>query len=285
MTLPALDLLSAHGYQLTLAGPSWAKDLFAAYPWPVVALSGSGLQRVQALRPFAASSGLLMTNSFSTAVEFRLAGIHSVGYARDARSWLLQQAIDVDANDHMVEYYYRLACALTRVPSKALPDFRLRITTSAVERARNTIGAQTSAENYVVLCPVAIGLHHGKVKAWSGFSRLSQELAQEGAAVVAMPGPGETAAVSSAAPGALVLPESDVGTFAAVLAGARLVVANDSGPAHVAAAVGSRLIAIFGVTETDKTRPWSTRATIVGSADGWPSYEAVRSAVATALSV
>lgn len=285
MTLPALELLEAHGYQLTLAGPSWAKDLFGAYSWPVVPLSGSNHQRVQALRPFATRSGLLMTNSFSTALQFRMAGIRAVGYARDARSWLLQRAIDVDTRDHMVEYYYRLASALTQTPSKAPPDFRLRISASAIERAHNAISAQISSGNYVVLCPVAVGLHRGQVKAWEGFSRLSHELVQQGIFVVAMPGPGETAAVRTAVPGARVLPESDVGTFAAVLAGAQLVVANDSGPAHVAAAVGARLIAIFGVTETEKTRPWGTRSTIVGSADGWPNYETVRSAVTTALSV
>jgi len=284
MALPALERLAALGRQLTLAGPPWAKDLFGAYPWPAVALSGSHYQRVQTLRPFAAHAGLLMTNSFSTALQFRLAGIRSVGYARDGRSSLLQRAIPVDANDHMVQYYYRLASAVTGTESKAPLDFRLRVSEDAAERARNAIETRTKSANYVVLCPVAVGVHRGKMKAWQGFSRLCNELVQQGNVVVAMPGPGETAAVRSAAASAIVLPESDVGTFAAVLAGARLVVANDSGPAHVAAAVGSKLIAVFGVTEPEKTRPWSTRATIVGSGEGWPSYADVRSAVATALS-
>jgi heptosyltransferase-2 len=94
-----------------------------------------------------------------------------------------------------------------------------------------------------------------------------------------MPGPGETAAVTTALPGAAILPESDVGVFAAVLAGARGVIANDSGAGHLAAAVGAPLVSIFGVTEPGKTRPWSSRLTMVGSGSGWPTYEAVRAAV------
>jgi hypothetical protein len=33
------------------------------------------------------------------------------------------------------------------------------------------------------------------------------------------------------------------------------------------------------VTEPEKTRPWSTRMTMVGSGSGWPSYDEVRAAV------
>jgi heptosyltransferase-2 len=98
-----------------------------------------------------------------------------------------------------------------------------------------------------------------------------------------MPGPKETATVRAAVPDALVLPESDVATFAAVLAGAALVVANDSGAGHVAAAVGAPLVSVFGVTDPTRTRPWSTRARLLGSADGWPRYEDVADAVRKVL--
>jgi heptosyltransferase-2 len=77
---------------------------------------------------------------------------------------------------------------------------------------------------------------------------------------------------------ATVLPESDVGTFAALLAGARLVVANDSGPGHLAAAVGASIVSVFGVTEPEKTRPWGPRVRLVGSGAGWPRYEDVLAA-------
>jgi heptosyltransferase-2 len=281
MALPALDLLADRGFALTLAGRPWAKDLFAAYPWTVVSLPGS---RIQALRDIKVNTGLLLTNSFSSALEFRLAGISATGYARDGRSWLLRKATPVNVRDHMVEYYYRLATALAGIAPDIPRDLRLRISEPARQRADDLLARHRVDAKYVVLCPVAIGSHRGKVKAWDGFTRLGSELLAAGRPVVAMPGPNETATVRRALPGVTVLPESDVATFAALLAGAQFVVANDSGPGHLAAAVGARLISVFGVTEPEKTRPWSTRATLIGSGGGWPSYAEVRSAVDAALS-
>jgi len=284
MALPALDLLADRGFTLTLVGRPWAKDLFAAYPWSVVSLPSSRVDRLRALRDNKATAGLLLTNSFGTALEFKLAGISAIGYARDGRSWLLRKAIKVDHGDHMVEYYYRLATALVGTSPHIPRDLRLRIGEAARQHARDLLAGLGIDAKYVVLCPVAVGFHRGKLKAWDGFTRLGGELLAGGRHVIAMPGPNETASVRNVLPGVTVLPESDVATFAAVLASAQLVVANDSGPGHLAAAVGARLISVFGVTEPEKTRPWSTRATLSGSRDGWPSYAEVRSAVDTALS-
>lgn len=284
MALPALDLLASHGHELTLAGRGWARDLFNAYSWPVISLAaGSRIDRIRALRACDIESGLLMTNSFSTALEFRLAGIQAVGYARDARSWLMRKAVSVDPSDHMVEYYYRLVTAVTGPAPPPPRELRLRVDASARQRAHAALRAHGVDEHYVVLCPVAVGLHRGQMKAWHGFTQLSEELLNQRISVVAMPGPRETGAVRSVLPSATVLPESDVATFAALLADARVVVANDSGPGHVAAAVGARLVSVFGVTEPEKTRPWSPHATLVGSAAGWPRYEEVSAAVDAAL--
>ncbi len=282
MALPALELLANHGFALTLAGRTWAKDLFSAYPWTFVSFASS---RIQALRAIGVDQGLLLTNSFGTALEFRLAGISSIGYARDARSWLLGKAVAVNTSKHMVEYYYELAGVLAGTSSDAPRDLRLRTGEPAQQRAHDLLASHGVRAPYVVLCPVAVGFHRGRMKAWDGFKRLNGELLADGRQVVAMPGPSETVTVRGALPGAIVLPESDVSTFGAVLAGSSLVVANDSGSGHLAAAVGARLISVFGVTEPEKTRPWSTRATLIGSSHGWPSYADVRSAVDAALGV
>ena len=280
MSIAALDALAAAGCALTLAGRPWIRSLFEAYPWPTVALRDSRRDNVRALRAAAAGSrGLLFTNSFSTALEFRLAGIAATGYARGGRSLLLAQAVAVNDADHMVEYYHRLAATVIAQPA-AVPDaLDLRIGDAARRRMRGALADAGVSHPYVVLCPVAVGLHHGKVKAWDGFTRLHRDLRARGHRVIALPGPGERDEVRRVLPEAVVLPESDVGAFAALLADARLVVANDSGPGHLAAAVGAPLVSVFGVTEPGKTRPWGPRVRMVGSGGGWPSYEEVTAAV------
>ena len=289
MALPALELLAARGHALTLAGQRWAIELFAAYPWTVLPLPKDRFARIAALRTHArpGTPALLLTNSFGSALEFRLAGLLATGYRTDLRRLLLSRAIPVPdrwqqaaAPMHMVEYYYELAGTFV---GGAVPDvprnLALRLAPAAIERARRMRAAAGIGGEYVMLCPVAIGRHEGKVKAWGGFGALCADLISRGACVAACPGPGESDAVRAAIPGATVVHETDVATFAALLAASRLVVANDSGAAHVAASVGAPLVTLFGVTDARRTGPWSSTAVRVGSADGWPSVDEVAAAV------
>jgi heptosyltransferase-2 len=288
MALPALQLLGQRcPLPLALVGQAWAPALFEAHGWQVIGLRGAKGDQRQLLRASftPGTSMVLLTNSFSTALDARLAKLKPDGYATDGRGVLLHRAVPVGphAELHMVAYYHALVAELTGVSPPVPESLELRLGAAAHSRAHDLLCAAGVRERYVVLCPVAIGLHHGKVKAWDGFGRLAAELRAAGHAVVAMPGPKETATVRAAVPDALVLPESDVATFAAVLAGAALVVANDSGAGHVAAAVGAPLVSVFGVTDPTRTRPWSTRARLLGSADGWPRYEDVADAVRKVL--
>ena len=292
MASPALDLLASRGHALTLVGRAWARDLYAGYPWPMVPLAPGRAARIRQLfrlrRALPRSTpALLLTNSFSSALEMRLAGVPPIGYDTDRRGWLLARSFPVPerwAGDmHTVEYYHWLARCLIDRPVPPPTRVELRLPPSAATHARWALDAAKVRPPYVMLCPVATGVHHGHVKAWSGFGRLCRELVQRGHQVVACPGPGEHDAVAAAVPDAVLLQETDVAGFAALLAQAQLVVANDSGPGHLAAAVGARLVSVFGVTELDKTRPLGAHVRVVGSGSGWPDYEDVRAAVFGAL--
>jgi heptosyltransferase-2 len=292
MSVPALDLLAAHGFALTLVGRAWARDLFSAYAWPAVNLAGNWRERAALVRGALAAAGpgakgLLLTNSFSSALDFFLARYPAAGYATDVRRWLLRPAFEVPlrwaTGMHMVEYYFTLATHFVGRSAQAPNQLALQVQAERREKARALLDAAGVGAEYVVLCPVAVGLHRGRVKAWDGFGRLCDELRAQGRAVVACPGPGERQAVAATLKDATILPATDVGTFAALLAASRLVVANDSGPGHVAAAVGARLVSVFGVTEPTRTRPWGPSVTLVGSERGWPRYEEVAAAVARAL--
>ena len=66
-----------------------------------------------------------------------------------------------------------------------------------------------------------------------------------------------------------------LGAFAALAARAGLVVCNDSGVSHIAAAVGAHQLTLFGVTRPGRTGPWSPEAYCMGSEHAWPSLDAV----------
>ncbi len=288
MCLPALDLLARSGHALVLIGKRWAPELFGAYlsgdyEWSVLTPRGSWTERVGALRAarsaWRGDRAVLFTNSFSSALEGWLAGFACTGYATDARRWLLARAVDVPKawalEMHTVEYYFDLARAFTGSPPRVPSRVALKLAPAAEARARELLAGAGVDGPYAMLCPAVVGVHHGRPKAWSGFPRLCTGLQAHSVRVLAVPGPGERAAVTASLPGATILPETDVGSFAALLRGAQLVVANDSGPGHLAAAVGASLVSVFGVTNPVRTRPWTLDADLVGGAEGWPDFDAV----------
>jgi len=150
--------------------------------------------------------------------------------------------------------------------------------TPALERAL--------APPYVVLLPGSSARHQRK--RWPGYRQLALELQRAGVSTVCVPGPDELDALRGF-PGIVLLDEGrplDLGKLASVLAGARFVVGNDSGPTHLAAHMGCRGLALFGAAsptpeQTGIVRPafsaWQTPAL-----NALP-VEAVRAAVLASL--
>lgn len=59
-------------------------------------------------------------------------------------------------------------------------------------------------------------------------------------------------------PLAVIFDSLDLRELIALIAGARLYVGNDSGPLHIAAALGRRCVSIFGSSSSERWRPWET---------------------------
>ena len=74
-------------------------------------------------------------------------------------------------------------------------------------------------------------------------------------------GPGEesaAAAVAAASRGAAELaPLTSITDIVAIAKGASLMVSGDTGPLHIAAAVGTPIVALFGPTRAERNGPWS----------------------------
>jgi len=85
--------------------------------------------------------------------------------------------------------------------------------------------------------------------------------ARHGLKSVVLWGPGEEAAaaaiVEASRGAAQQAPPTDITDIVAVAKGASLMVSGDTGPLHIAAAVGTPIVALFGPTRSERNGQWS----------------------------
>ncbi|WP_313625547.1 glycosyltransferase family 9 protein [Achromobacter sp.] len=292
MSLPSLRALHASGLPLVICARPWARDLLDGVDKqdfiPMRGKVGPDRAAVSAHRRGLGvqgrrARGLLLPDSLSSALVFRLAGLPSAGYRDDGRSFLLRWPYAKPTQPlHAVEAWHHLTReALTRWglpsgPAKPGPTLDLPLTAAHENAAGQALEqAGLHGRPFVLIAPTATGLHKGKIKVWPGFDTLTRALQARGHTVVMCPPPAETDEARRNAPTAQLLPPLSLGAFAALTARAALVICNDSGVSHVAAAASARQLTLFGVTRPERTGPWSPRATCVGSEQAWPSQEEV----------
>jgi ADP-heptose:LPS heptosyltransferase len=117
---------------------------------------------------------------------------------------------------------------------------------------------------YAVIHPGA--LMETKRWATSRFAELAQFLQEQGLSIVLTCGPGEESVVTEVAagvPSAIILLGLEIPQLAELIRGARLYAGNDSGPMHLAAAVGTPVIAAWGSSESRRWHPWNVPHRVV----------------------
>jgi heptosyltransferase-2 len=299
--VPALKLLAAHGYQLQLVGKGWAPALLAGEGWATHVRPSSWRDRVTQLRGLrrtarsadrdfdARENALVLVTSFSGALEMRLAGLRAVGYAQEARSFLLARSEPITYGGHALVSYWQLACRLLRIEQPAPLSIDLRLAPADVERADVLLRQHGIEPGFVVICPFAGGTFEKLDKTWPHFPAFARALLAGGRQVVACPGPGEEALLRDRYPGVRSLEGVKLGAYGALLRRAALLVSNDTGPGHLAAAVGARVISVLGPTKPEQWAPWGPGVTIVqrpqpADAIVWPDVDAVMAQTQALLS-
>jgi heptosyltransferase-2 len=261
--------------------------LLAAESWPVTVHPKGYLDRVRVLRKLVADiqrtdsnfkqreNALIFSKSFSSALEMRLAGLRAVGYGSDGRRWLLQRSFPLPSL-HKLLIYWELATDFLGVSMQPPASIDLAVTGQARFRVAE-VQRRFGLERYVVLCPFATGDIRGASKRWPWFAELAQLIAEVlGVPAVLCPGPGtEEAEARDQFDSVVVLNGLGLSEYAAVLQGASLVIANDTGPGHIAAAVGTPLISLFGASDPARYGPWGPNVTLLNEAQGWPSLQRV----------
>jgi heptosyltransferase-2 len=229
------------------------------------------LVQILSLRRSTYNMVLLLPNSFRAALYAWLVGSPiRLGYATDGRRWLLTHAVPAAAAipPHQIDAYLQLVAALGVPIVERSP--MLAPTPQAEMEAEHLWGAQGWGpdDRIIGICP---GAAFGPAKRWwpERFAALADRLiASEGFRVVFFGSPNEVSLVEHirahmTQEAASLTGQDTLGSFMALAARCTLVISNDSGSMHIANAVGTRVVALFGPTDPRRTAPTAAPAAVL----------------------
>jgi len=291
MTIPALRELrrlfpQAH---ITLATRSWAKDLFAGAEFidELLVHEGSGLrsvvQQVREWRRRSFDLAVLFPNSLETALVASLARVPlRIGYATDGRQALLTHPLGLPewhSSKHEVFYYLQIIAELEwrlkheQTFLNTQPDASLEISSGRKAAARDFLRSHGvehigDCSMLIALCPGSI---NSRAKRWPAerYAALADRLIEDLQAEVILIGSSAEAEVTGDVrrqmrnQPVVLTGQTDLAELVAVLSQVDLLITNDTGPAHIASALGRPTLVIFGPTNPLTTRPFSPYGEIV----------------------
>jgi len=263
--------------EITLLVRPWVAGIFRSAPfidhlWSEPRPSGvlDWLRVTASIRKNRYDVALLFPNSFESAVMIFLGRVPKrVGYATDGRRWLLtNQLRPASGKRHQVHYYLDLAAALSA--NIARPSIEISATPEEKAQAAKLLVSHgiKPDRRYLVLNP---GAAYGSAKRWGedGFATAGDALAEELDIDVVIVGSAteqslaETIQKKMRSRVAVLNGRTSLETLIGVISQAALVLTNDSGPMHIAAALGVPTVAIFGATDDAVTGPIGARTRVV----------------------
>lgn len=215
---------------------------------------------------------LALPNSMESALGLWLVGVPSrVGYNTDARRLFLKEAVSNCrelAGLHTVFYLLGLLKALGGVTTFTPPTLYLEPEEEAMAAQVLSAAELPGRGPWVGLSP---GAAFGPAKRWepSRFAALGRELEREFGSRLVLLGADDERPVADLVKQQLQGPVVDlVGRTSlrevlGVLSQLNLLVTNDSGLMHAAAALSVPLVALFGSTDPGATGPFTSRATVI----------------------
>lgn len=273
LSIPALKSLRQRfpSARITLLARAWVEGLFrsTAFLDETWRIGPGWISTIGRMRRERFDMGILLTNSLGSAVTLRAGRVAArFGYATELRSGFLTNPVPVGpGKQHQTRYYLNLLESAFG-PGPA-PDIGIVPSPDERDRARRLLNEAGigSSERLLVLSP---GAAFGSAKRWreEGFAGLADRLEGEGFRTVIVGSGaereiGDRVAALMRAPATNLAGQTDLETLVGLLAEAALVVTNDSGPMHVAAALGTPTLAIFGATDPEVTGPLGPRTRVV----------------------
>jgi lipopolysaccharide heptosyltransferase II len=251
--------------------PGVRKGVVADLPRKRLAL-GDHRALAQRLRAERYGQALVMPRTWKSALAPSLAGIPCrTGFVGEGRFGLIN---DLRFGERRLP---RMAdrCAMLALPKGEaapvqwpLPE--LKVPTSERAAWRERLGLAPDGRPVVALAPGAVG----PSKRWpaASYADLARRLAAEGHWIWVVGGPGEKELAAEIADGADIrdLTGPDLRNAILALATATVAVSNDSGLLHVAAALGTPAIGIFGPTSAWHWAPLNPITAVIETAGELP---------------
>lgn len=215
------------------------------------------------------AQAILLPNSIKSALVPLFAGIPlRTGYGSEWRSWMLTDArrLDKKALPLMVERFAALADPPHTPLRRPVQDPRLTVGEAQRQAALARLGLSLD----LPVAALCVGAEYGPAKRWPAphFAELAKRLAAGGYRVWLLGSPkdraiGEEIEQTSAGTARNLCGSTDLGQAVDLLSAAAVVVSNDSGLMHVAAALDRPMAALYGSSSPGFTPPLSARAHIV----------------------
>jgi len=278
---PLFKLLHARhpGLMLDVLAPQWTFPLLARMPVVRRAIAspfshgdlklGERHRLGRSLAPEGYHQAIVLPNTFKSALTPFFAGIPTrTGYIGEMRHWVLNDVrrLDQERLPQIVQRYAVLGLPRGEELKPPLPALTLRVDEAARRAVLDRLGLDRG-RRAVALCP---GAEFGPAKRWPVryFAELAQGVAAHGCAVWLIGSQGDRqtgAAIEEAAGGVCRNLCGDTTLTEAIdlLASSSLVVSNDSGLMHVAAALGRPLVALYGSSSPAYTPPHSSNAQVL----------------------
>src|SRR5262245_55686564 len=212
---------------------------------------------------------IVLPKTFQSARVPFFAGIpRRTGYIGELRHWILNDARKLDTTrlPQMAQQYAALAQARGEALKLPLPALKLRVDEDKRRVLLDRLGLDRGRPA-AALCP---GAEYGPAKRWPAhhFAELAQGLAARGCAVWLIGSQKDReigAEIERSAGGVCrnLCGETTLAEAIDLMASASLVVSNDSGLMHVAAALGKPLVALYGSSSPEFTPPLSANVQVL----------------------
>jgi heptosyltransferase-2 len=291
LSLPLLDCLNQNfpDEEIWIAGTEWVNGIYSSLDYlagTIVLPGNKGLGDskiiVRAIQKQRFDIGLLLTNSFASALIFYMGKIpERWGYARDGRGWLLTKTVKQPPYarpPHQLHYYLNLATKLGMEPGPAKLHFSLADEDKI--QAKNLLSSLSVnlEKTIAILSP---GASYGPAKRWpvEYYSKLAARLQETFEAEILIVGAQDDTELAEAIASpmenkpVLLTGKTTIHQLAGIISQATFFITNDSGPMHLANALNTPVVAIFGPTDPRRTRPFQDPAVVLKKeVPCWPCF-------------